>query len=121
MFNATHSRFNWRSPNVRLCMAAAMCAAGLAIGAISGGRLLAQLTGGNPTPAAETTKTCTYISEPCSTNVQGCFADIQNSMAVLVSYTGGSVLSTTGCGNMPNPAGEGTVPCGPDEPANCSN
>ena len=71
MFNATHSRFNWRTPNAILFMAASICAAGLAIGAISGGRLLAQLTGGNPTPATENSNICKNLTT-CSAADKDC-------------------------------------------------
>ena len=55
MFRAIRERLNWQSGKSRLAMAAAICAAGLAIG-LGGSALLAQLTSPNPVPQTETTK-----------------------------------------------------------------
>ena len=54
MFRAIRERLNWQSGKSRLAMAAAICAAGLAIG-LGGSALLAQLNEGNPVPNTEST------------------------------------------------------------------
>ena len=71
-----------------------------------------------PNSAAAEGPTCPYLASACQTTGD-CVSDIQNSMAVLVSYNGGCTLGKVGCGNEPSPTGEGTVPCGPAEPADC--
>ncbi len=108
MTKATQNNFHSQNGKVRAVVAAIICAVGFGI-ALGMSTLLA---------AVEPLK-CPYTSVPCSTT-GNCIGDILNSMVVPVDYNGGSTPGLFGCGNMPAPTGEGTVPCGPDEPANCS-
>ena len=62
MFRAIRERLNWQSGKSRLAMAAAICAAGLAIG-FGGSALLAQLNEGNPVPNEESqVQYCVYYT-----------------------------------------------------------
>jgi hypothetical protein len=70
MFSKIHNRFNDRGGK-RMIMAAAVCAAGLMVGA-GGGALLAQLNNANPVPNTETP------TVPCCISEMGCSAPCQN-------------------------------------------
>ncbi len=116
MSKAMRGRLNWRSGKMRLAMAAAICAAGLAIG-FGGNALLAQLTSPNPVPQTETTKYGPCVDlVPCTdpTVFLGACFPVASSLTVEVPNgtpdpNGWAALTGGNCGVDPFDG----VPCGP--------